>query len=120
MSVGYMLHISSDAATTRSDHVRNNAWERISVAVGRIGYAWWVVVAEPWGVVVGVEGAMVSRLLLLIVACYSGVVELGRKISRRQKSVRWARSSKELGPYLSVLFPRHKILLRKVLTDLSS
>eukprot|EP00978_Attheya_sp_CCMP212_P012452 scaffold31086_cov51-Attheya_sp.AAC.1 len=29
------------------------------------------------GVVVGVKGAMVSRLLLLIVACYSGVAELG-------------------------------------------
>eukprot|EP00978_Attheya_sp_CCMP212_P042925 scaffold270879_cov33-Attheya_sp.AAC.1 len=60
MSVGYMLHTSSDAATTRSDHVRNNAWERISIAVGSIGCVWFVAVAEPWGVVVGVEGAMVS------------------------------------------------------------
>eukprot|EP00978_Attheya_sp_CCMP212_P021582 scaffold63207_cov27-Attheya_sp.AAC.1 len=59
MSVGYMLHISCDAATTRSDHVRNNDWERISVAVGEIGCARFVVVAEPWGVVVGVEWAMV-------------------------------------------------------------
>jgi hypothetical protein len=46
------------------------------------------------GVVVGVEGAMVSLLLLLIVACICGAAQLSRKISRRQKSVRWARSSK--------------------------
>eukprot|EP00978_Attheya_sp_CCMP212_P008487 scaffold19927_cov28-Attheya_sp.AAC.1 len=58
-SVGYMLHTSSDAATTCSDHVRKNAWERISVAVGDIGCGWLLtVVEEPWGVVVGVEGAM--------------------------------------------------------------
>eukprot|EP00978_Attheya_sp_CCMP212_P033682 scaffold137184_cov45-Attheya_sp.AAC.1 len=43
-----------------SDHVRNNDWERISIAVGDIGCGWLVAVAEPWGVVVGVEGVMVS------------------------------------------------------------
>eukprot|EP00978_Attheya_sp_CCMP212_P012585 scaffold31461_cov69-Attheya_sp.AAC.1 len=63
ISVGYMLHTSSDAATTRSDHVRNNDWEGISVGVGSIGCGWWVAVADPLGVVVGVEGAMVSRWL---------------------------------------------------------
>eukprot|EP00978_Attheya_sp_CCMP212_P039275 scaffold202891_cov51-Attheya_sp.AAC.1 len=69
-SVGYMLHTSSsDAATTRFDHVRKNAWERISVVVGDIGCGWLLAVVESWGVVVGVEGAMVSLLLLLIIAC---------------------------------------------------
>eukprot|EP00978_Attheya_sp_CCMP212_P043547 scaffold286268_cov28-Attheya_sp.AAC.1 len=50
--------MKESSATTRSYHVRNNAWEGISVAVGSIGYAWWVAVAEPWGIVVGVEGTM--------------------------------------------------------------
>eukprot|EP00978_Attheya_sp_CCMP212_P043998 scaffold296960_cov42-Attheya_sp.AAC.1 len=77
MSVGYMFHTSSDAATTRSDHVRRNDSEGISIAVGDIGCGWWVVVAEPWGVGVGVEGAMVSRLLLLIIVCVCGVAEVG-------------------------------------------
>eukprot|EP00978_Attheya_sp_CCMP212_P027350 scaffold91610_cov58-Attheya_sp.AAC.2 len=107
---------------TRSDHARNNDWERISVAVGDIGCGWLLAVVEPLGAVVGVEGAMVGLLLLLllIIVCVSGVAGTGRKISRRQKCVRWARSSKELGPYLSILFPRHKILLRNCVTDLSS
>eukprot|EP00978_Attheya_sp_CCMP212_P030857 scaffold114797_cov51-Attheya_sp.AAC.14 len=48
---------------------------------------------EPWGVVVGVEGAMVCLLLLLIIACVLDVPGTGRKISRTQKSVRWARST---------------------------
>eukprot|EP00978_Attheya_sp_CCMP212_P016361 scaffold42800_cov52-Attheya_sp.AAC.2 len=48
------------SATTRSDHVQNNEWERISVAVGDIGGGWLVAVVESLGVVVGVEGAMVS------------------------------------------------------------
>eukprot|EP00978_Attheya_sp_CCMP212_P015666 scaffold40362_cov52-Attheya_sp.AAC.2 len=41
------------------------------------------------GVVIDIEGAMVSLLLLLIIVCVSGVAGAGRKISRRQKSVRW-------------------------------
>eukprot|EP00978_Attheya_sp_CCMP212_P005156 scaffold11396_cov58-Attheya_sp.AAC.2 len=86
MSVGYMLHTSSDAATTRSDHVRNNDWETISVVVGDIGCGWLVAVVEPLGAVVGVEGAMVGLLLLLIIVCVLGVAGMGRKISRRQKS----------------------------------
>eukprot|EP00978_Attheya_sp_CCMP212_P019938 scaffold56641_cov49-Attheya_sp.AAC.2 len=65
--------------TTRSDHVRNNKWERVSVAVGDIGCRWLVVVAEPWGVVIGVEGVMVGLLLLLIIVCVLGVVGTGQK-----------------------------------------
>eukprot|EP00978_Attheya_sp_CCMP212_P038912 scaffold197500_cov79-Attheya_sp.AAC.1 len=50
--------MKESSATTRSDHIWNNDWEKISVTVGSIGCGWWVAVAEPWGVVIGVEGAM--------------------------------------------------------------
>ena len=52
--------MKESSAMTRSDHVRNNDWERISVAVGDIGCGWLLAVVEPFGAVVGVEGAMVS------------------------------------------------------------
>ena len=64
ISVGYMLHTSSDAATTRSDHVRKNTWDMLSVAVGGIGWGASAVVEEPCGVAIGVEEAMVGALLL--------------------------------------------------------
>ena len=64
MSVGYMLHTSIDAATTRSDHVRKNTWDILSVAVGGIGWGASAVVEEPCGVAIGVEEAMVGALLL--------------------------------------------------------
>jgi hypothetical protein len=64
MSVGYMLHTSSDAATTPSDHIRKNKWERLSAVVGGIGCGVSVGVEEPCGVTVGVEEAVVGALLL--------------------------------------------------------
>ena len=77
MSVGYMLQTSSDAATTRSDHVRSNTWDMLSVAVGGVGCGSWAAVEESCGVAVGVEEAMVSGLLLLLL----------RVVMRRDKKV---------------------------------
>jgi hypothetical protein len=95
-----MLHTSSDAATTRYNHVRNNKWERVSVAVGDVGCGWLVAVAETLGVVVGVEGVMVSLLLLWIVACVCGAAEVSQKISWSQKNVQWAKSTYGIPPCL--------------------